>query len=63
METRKRVLRAEHPDTLTSINNLAFTLKSQSCINEAVSLLEKCFRSRNRYLALSILAQRCHLKL
>ncbi|OCK91734.1 uncharacterized protein K441DRAFT_468809, partial [Cenococcum geophilum 1.58] len=43
METRKRVLRAEYPDTLTSINNLAFTLKSQSCIKEAVSLLEKCF--------------------
>jgi hypothetical protein len=27
METRKRVLGEEHPDTLTSINNLAFTFK------------------------------------
>jgi hypothetical protein len=27
METRKRVLREEHPDTLSSMNNLAFTLK------------------------------------
>ncbi|OCK96362.1 uncharacterized protein K441DRAFT_429297, partial [Cenococcum geophilum 1.58] len=30
METRKRVLGAEHPSTLTSINNLVITLKSQS---------------------------------
>ena len=44
METRKRVLGAEHLDTLTSINNLTFTLKSQSRIKEAVSLLEKCFQ-------------------
>jgi hypothetical protein len=29
METRKRVLGAEHPDTLTSMGNLAFTCKSQ----------------------------------
>jgi len=27
MEIRKRVLGSEHPDMLTSINNLAFTLK------------------------------------
>jgi Tetratricopeptide repeat len=27
METRKKKLGADHPDTLTSINNFAFTLK------------------------------------
>jgi hypothetical protein len=30
METSKRVLGEEHPDTLTSMSNLAFTLKSQN---------------------------------
>ncbi len=29
METSRRVLGAEHPDTLTSMNNLAWTWKSQ----------------------------------
>jgi len=29
METRKRVLGEEHPDTLTSMNNLAFTIQKQ----------------------------------
>jgi hypothetical protein len=28
MEVRKRVLGVEHPSTLTSMNNLAFRLKS-----------------------------------
>jgi len=27
MEIKKKVLREEHPSTLTSINNLAFTFK------------------------------------
>jgi hypothetical protein len=29
METRKKVLGAEYPDTLISMNNLAFTFKFQ----------------------------------
>jgi hypothetical protein len=29
MEMRKRVLGEKHPDTLTSMNNLAFTFKAQ----------------------------------
>ncbi|KAF2836644.1 hypothetical protein M501DRAFT_1018536 [Patellaria atrata CBS 101060] len=32
METRKRVLGEEHPDTLTSMANLAFTFKLQTQI-------------------------------
>ncbi|KAF1922859.1 uncharacterized protein M421DRAFT_338260 [Didymella exigua CBS 183.55] len=44
METSSRVLGKEHPDTLTSMNNLAFTLKSQSRNQEALALLEKCFQ-------------------
>ncbi|KAF2646947.1 hypothetical protein K491DRAFT_583690, partial [Lophiostoma macrostomum CBS 122681] len=42
METRKRVLGDEHPDTLTSMNNLAFILKSQGFINKAILLIEDC---------------------
>lgn len=38
METRKKVLGNEHPDTLTAIANLAFTLKSQNQNQEALSL-------------------------
>lgn len=41
METRKRVLGEEHPSTLTSMNNLAFTLKGQDRNDEAISLMEK----------------------
>jgi len=41
IETRKRVLREEHPSTLTSMNNLAFTLKGQGRLNEAISLIGK----------------------
>ncbi|KAF2022756.1 hypothetical protein EK21DRAFT_82486, partial [Setomelanomma holmii] len=44
METRKRVLGKEHPDTLTSMANLAFTLKSLSRNQEALSLIETCFQ-------------------
>ncbi|KAF2685429.1 hypothetical protein K458DRAFT_417478 [Lentithecium fluviatile CBS 122367] len=40
METRTRVLGEEHPDTLTSMNNLAFTLKGQGLTNKAISLME-----------------------
>jgi hypothetical protein len=50
METRKRVLGDEHPDTLTSMSNLAYTLWSQSSYNEAVALIELCFQSREQVL-------------
>jgi hypothetical protein len=40
METRKTALGEEHPSTLTSMNNLAFTLKGQDRTDEAILLLE-----------------------
>ncbi|OCK93590.1 uncharacterized protein K441DRAFT_565439, partial [Cenococcum geophilum 1.58] len=43
IETSKRVLGEGHPDTLTSMKNLAFTLKSQGRNNEALNLLKECF--------------------
>jgi hypothetical protein len=49
IETRKRVLGEKHPDTLTSMNNLAFTFKAQGR-DEAVSLMEKCFQLRKQVL-------------
>jgi hypothetical protein len=42
METRKTKLGADHPDTLTIINNLAFTWKAQGRDNEALKLMEEC---------------------
>ena len=38
METRKRVLGEEHPDTLTSIGNLALTYRNQGRWKEAEQL-------------------------
>jgi hypothetical protein len=48
METRKRVLGEEHPDTLTSMNNLARTWKSQRCTKDAISLMRKCCQLRKQ---------------
>jgi len=42
METSKRVLGGEHPDTLTSMNNFAFTLKGRDQDAKAIKLMEKC---------------------
>jgi hypothetical protein len=42
IETRKRVLRDEHPDTLININNLAFTLKGQGSTGRVITLKEDC---------------------
>ncbi|RJE18902.1 Phosphorylase superfamily [Aspergillus sclerotialis] len=42
METRKKVLGAEHPSTLTSMANLAFTWKMQGRGAEALDLLQNC---------------------
>ena len=50
MEVRKRVLGEEHPSTLTSMANLAFTFESQSRSKEAISLMNICFKLRNQIL-------------
>ena len=50
METFKRVLRSEHPDTLTSIANLASTLKSQGRNKEAISLMKACIQLQKQIL-------------
>ena len=50
METRKRALMEEHPDTLTGMNNFAFTLRSQSRNEEANSLMENYLSLRTQIL-------------
>jgi hypothetical protein len=50
METRKRVLGEEHPDTLTSMNNLAFTFKGQGRDDDAVRLMNECVGLRTQVL-------------
>ncbi len=50
METRERVLGAELPDTLTSMNNLASSLKCLGRDIEALRLTKKCFELRNQRL-------------
>ncbi|KAK2734188.1 Kinesin light chain 5, partial [Colletotrichum kahawae] len=50
IETRKRVLREEHPSTLTSMHNLSFTWKDQERWEDAVQLLRNCVRRRENVL-------------
>jgi hypothetical protein len=50
METKKRVLGAEHPDTLTSMNNLAFSWKALGRVKEALELMEERVTLRTRIL-------------
>jgi hypothetical protein len=50
METFKRVLGEEHPDTLTSMNNLAYTYKSQGRLSDALELMKSCLHLRERVL-------------
>ncbi len=50
METRKTKLGADHPHTLTSMNNLAFTWKGQGRHTDALTLMEDCARARQRVL-------------
>ncbi|KAL2847247.1 hypothetical protein BJY01DRAFT_212762 [Aspergillus pseudoustus] len=50
METSKTVLGAEHPDTLTSMANLAYTWKSQGRVLEALALLKESCRLRHKVL-------------
>ena len=52
METRKRLLGAEHPSTLTTMNNLAFTWERQGRDTEALKLMEECVRLRTRVLGI-----------
>ncbi|KAF1834779.1 hypothetical protein BDW02DRAFT_568747, partial [Decorospora gaudefroyi] len=42
METRKTKLGADHPDTLASMNNLAYTQKSLGREVEAIELMREC---------------------
>ena len=49
METSKK-LEADHSNTLTSMNNLAFTWKEQGRNAEAIDLMRKCVRLRERVL-------------
>jgi Tetratricopeptide repeat len=53
METRKKKLRANHPDTLTSMANLAFIWKEQGRDPEAVGLMRECVRLQERVLGAS----------
>ena len=55
METRKTKLGVDHPDTLTSINNLAFTLKGNGKEIKGVRLMEDYIRFRKRVLGLDYL--------
>ncbi|KAM7211335.1 hypothetical protein V8F06_013291 [Rhypophila decipiens] len=52
METRKTKLGADHPDTLTSMNNLAFTWKGQGRLKDALDLIKECCFLRTRKLGL-----------
>ena len=46
------MLRKEHPETLGSMHNLAFTWKSQGRNKEAVSLMRDCVELQNQILGL-----------
>ncbi|KAF2732062.1 hypothetical protein EJ04DRAFT_441738 [Polyplosphaeria fusca] len=51
MKARGKLLGAEnHPDTLTSMNNLAFTWKGQNRDVEAIGLMQQCVQLRLRKL-------------
>ncbi|KAI1181359.1 hypothetical protein F5B17DRAFT_425690, partial [Nemania serpens] len=52
METSKTVLGPEHPSTLTSMANLAFTWNSQGRDHDAFELIEQCSNARIRVLGL-----------
>jgi hypothetical protein len=53
METRKTILGAENPNTLTSMNNLAHTWKDQGKSDEAIKLMDECVQLRMRILSAS----------
>lgn len=52
LEVRERVLGAEHPQTLTSLNNLAVLFKSQGRYGEAEPLIQRAVEGRTRALGI-----------
>jgi hypothetical protein len=50
LEKRKRFLGKDHPDTLTSMNDLAMTYRSQGNMTEAAELLKELLEKRKRIL-------------
>jgi hypothetical protein len=50
MEARKTKLGADHPDTLRSMKNLAFTWKGMGCHKEALGLMQTCYTLQQRIL-------------
>ncbi|OHW96412.1 TPR domain protein [Colletotrichum incanum] len=50
MERSLRLLGEEHPDTLTSMHNLAFTWKDLKQWEDATQLLQDCARRRESVL-------------
>ena len=66
LETREKVLRPEHPDTLTSVSNLGLVLSSQGEYEEAEAMhrralegYEKVLRPKHPHTLISI----CNLAL
>jgi hypothetical protein len=53
MEIRKRVLGPEHPDTLTSMNDLALTWKSQGREQQALDMMIECAELKKHKLGLN----------
>ncbi|KAB5536087.1 hypothetical protein GE09DRAFT_1141404 [Coniochaeta sp. 2T2.1] len=52
METRKTKLGVDHPDTLTSMADLAFMWKSQGRHEDALALMQDCVKAQQRVLGL-----------
>ncbi|KAF2463184.1 uncharacterized protein BDR25DRAFT_320196 [Lindgomyces ingoldianus] len=53
VETSKTKLGKDHPNTLTSMCNLAFIWKGQGHYAEAIQLMKECVKLRNRILGVS----------
>ena len=53
IETSKTKLGADHPDTLSSMANLAFTWKEQSRDKEAIKLIEECVMLQTRKIGIN----------
>jgi tetratricopeptide repeat protein len=47
------VLGAQHPSTLTSMNNLSFTWKAMGRQTEALKLMDECVQLRKQILGIS----------
>ena len=52
LELSEKVLGKEHPDTLASLQNLAFTIQVQGRLMEAIKLIMECVQLRSRYLGI-----------